>query len=415
MDSASRHILLCVTGSIAAYKAPEIVRLLQKSGHSVEVLLTDSASEFVGPVTFQALTGKPVLTAGSSGFPHIDAIRRADLLLVAPATAGCMSRMAAGLADDLLGQCYLAAECPVLIAPAMNQAMWKHPAVIRASRQLLDDGVQIVEPDSGELACGEFGAGRLASVESIVSRVGELFEPKQDLTGLKFVVTAGGTSEPIDAVRVITNRSSGKMGVAIANAAARRGASVALIATSSVSGEILANFKMLGPRSGQNLQIDVVESVDEMLATTRSAVAQSDALIMAAAVSDFRPGEPAGEPNATKLKRGDEVLNLTLYPTPDIIGTISEERGSAANPYLVAFAAEVGPDGIARAREKLTRKNVDMIVYNDVSGSDTGFSSDLNDITIISRGGDQVATGVVPKSQAAEALLDQVALAISSR
>jgi phosphopantothenoylcysteine decarboxylase/phosphopantothenate--cysteine ligase len=423
----SVRVLLGVTGGIAAYKAAELVRLVQQAGHRVTVIQTRSATNFVGEATFAALTGEPVITGdglgspeddafdepttndsavsamtpGSGTFPHLDAGRDSDVLVIAPATAATIARMAAGIADDVLVATYLAFDGPVLVAPAMNVRMWNHPTTKRALDQLRADGVTVIEPEAGLLACGDVGEGRLAEVTRIASAIELALVPGSDLSGKTIVVTAGGTREPIDAVRSITNRSSGKMGVAIARAARRRGATVRLIVTRTVDPALYFD---IDPAA-------IVDCAKDLAEATREAIIDTDALIMAAAVSDFtvRDGDNAN----AKLERGEQ-RTLTLDPVDDILGGIAAARGTKSRPVLVGFSAETGADGVERARDKRAKKGIDAIVFNDVSRTDVGFESDSNEIVILRDGTPDQRVGPAPKSLLAGDVLNTVVELLSS-
>jgi phosphopantothenoylcysteine decarboxylase / phosphopantothenate---cysteine ligase len=391
------RVLLGVTGGIAAYKSVELLRLLQQAGSTVRVMQTRASLDFVGAATFAALTGEPTITdeqAVGGQFPHLDAGREAHVLVIAPATAATLARLASGLADDVLAATYLAFDGPVIVAPAMNVRMWDHPSTQRNLEQLRADGVLVVAPDSGLLACGDVGAGRLAPVEEIAAAVQAALDPParpRDLAGRTLLVTAGGTREPIDSVRAITNRSSGRMGLALARAAAERGAEVRLIVTATVDPALYAG---LTPTA-------VVERAADLRAALEQHVPGSDAVLMAAAVSDFTP-----QPVDGKLERG-AAMELRLEPVPDLIAEVASRRAGGPTPLLVAFAAEHGPAGLERARRKREAKGVDIIVHNDVQRADAGFEVDTNDVTIIGPTGER-SSGLVPKLTAAHAILDEV-------
>lgn len=422
------HVLLGVTGGVAAYKAVELCRLLQRMGMDVTVAQTRASLDFVGTATFAALTGRPVLTdadpaspsvgpcdggeadgiaeadRGTAGgwndahadggvFPHLDAARDADVVVIAPATAHTIAQLAAGLAGSVLTASCLAARGPLVVAPAMNTRMLEHPATRRNLATLAADGAVIVEPESGLLACGDEGAGRLAAIERIAAAVERSLAPR-DLAGRVVLVTAGGTSEPIDDVRSITNRSTGRMGIAVARAAAARGADVRLVVTGSVDASLLTGVA----------PVATVGSALDLEAAVREHAEGADVVVMAAAVSDFTVDRTPG-----KLARGD-ATTLTLVPTRDIVGSLGAARagsGDPAHPVLVAFAAESGADGIDRARAKLVAKQVDMVVFNDVSRSDIGFGAAENEVTLITAGG-ETHVGRRPKDAVAHAILDRL-------
>ena len=388
------RIVLGISGGIAAYKAVEVCRRLVDAGHHVVPVLTDAAARFVGPTTFSALASEPV-PAGlwEGGIPHTRLGRTADLVVVAPATADLLARYAAGMADDLLTATLLATRSPVVVCPAMHTEMWEHAAVAENLAVLRRRGVFVVEPESGRLAGGDVGPGRMAAPETIVARVEALAHAdarehgpgRGDLAGRRVVVSAGGTREAIDPVRVITNRSSGKQGHAIADAAARRGAAVTLVTSSS---------QPVPP----GVRAVAVESAADMDAAMQAAATTADVVVMAAAVADFRPKAPA----ARKLHGVPELL---LEPTPDILAGLAARR--PPGQVLVGFAAETD-DPLAHARDKLEKKGVDLLVVNDVSADGAGFDHDTNEVTILERDG---ATTVVPlrsKREVADALLDRV-------
>ncbi len=396
MSQTSRKIVLGVTGSIAACKSVELARLLAGAGHDLRVIQTDAARRFVGEAALGAVSGHPVAgrlfdNTSEPVFAHIE-LARADLLLVAPATANTIAKMAAGMADNLLLATYLAAECPVVVCPAMNHHMWHHPAVKQNVKLLMQRGVTIIPPDAGELACGETGDGRLPEPEAIFCRIQQLLgeEIVGDLAGLRVLVTAGGTREPIDAVRFISNKSSGKMGFAIAEAACMRGAAVTLIA---------ANCSL--PRRAGIRYVDV-STAAELRAALEADVDACDVLIMAAAVSDYMV---SGKQTMGKLERKSKI-NLQLVETGDIVSSLERNNTSGLK---VGFAAEYGGDKLERARRKLRRKQLDMIVFNDISRSDIGFESDDNEITILTGDGKDVHVGKTSKAECAHRILDLVA------
>lgn len=391
-------IALGVTGGIGAYKAVEVCRGLQKRGHDVVAVMTRSATRFVGAVTFEAITRRPVITsqwrAGmNADIEHIAIADGIALLLVAPCTANVIGKFANGLADDFLSSLYLATKAPVLLAPAMNSNMLAHDAVQRNLQTLTSRGVRFVDPGDGYLACGWIGKGRLAEPPEIVEAADlALQAPGAPLAGRRLVITAGPTYEDIDAVRYIGNRSSGRMGCALAAEARRRGAHVTLIA---------------GPMRIDPPVTDVsvkVRSAAEMHTAVMHHAPSADVVIMAAAVADYAPSVRA----AGKLTKSDAPLTLTLTRTPDILdelGRMREVAGAAA-PILVGFAAETG-DEVSKAREKRTRKRIDLIVANDVSRSDRGFDVATNAVTIIAEEDEQVVP-LQSKDRVAAAILDRV-------
>ena len=392
-------IVLGVTGGIGSYKSVEVVRGLQRAGHEVAVVMTESATKFVGPLTFEAITQRNVITdqyaAGANAdIKHIALASQADLLLVAPATANMVGKFAHGIADDFLSALYLATTAPVLMAPAMNTNMLSHPAVQENLRVLSDRGVRWVEPGEGYLACGWIGKGRLAEPETIVEVAEQVLRPDGDLIGRCILVTAGPTEENIDPVRFLGNRSSGRMGFAIANEAMARGARVILIAGPTA----------VEPPAGVELRR--VRSSEEMFQSVSEHVDQADVVVMVAAVADYTPSQ--GEA-AQKISKEKSEFTLQLQRTPDIIGAISKRRGSRSRPALVGFAAET-TDVVEKARTKLKIKNLDLIVANDVSLPNAGFGVETNAATIVARDSDVpdqvVALG--PKRSLARIILTRV-------
>jgi phosphopantothenoylcysteine decarboxylase / phosphopantothenate---cysteine ligase len=398
-------IALGVTGGIGAYKAIEVARGLQKRGHDVAAVMTRSARKFVGPLTFEAITRRPVITdqfapGMNADIEHIALATDIALLLVAPATANVIGKFANGIADDFLTSLYLATRAPVLMAPAMNANMLEHDAVRRNVATLSARGVRFVDPGQGYLACGWIGKGRLAEPDEIVEAAGMVLQPRGSLLGRLVVVTAGPTYEDIDAVRYVGNRSSGKMGYAVAAEAARRGARVVLISGPSP----------LPPPAGVEL-VPVRSAAEMQTAVTRHA-SDSDIVVMAAAVADYTPAQGAA---AGKLEKSDAPLDLHLVRTPDILAELGRTRGAAARPLLIGFAAESG-DPVPRGRDKLRRKNVDVIVANDISRDDAGFEADANAVTLISRDGEE-SIALAPKTEIAARILDraEARLAAASR
>src|SRR4030081_239233 len=392
------RITMGVTGGVAAYKAAELVRLLQQDGFTVEVVMTRAAREFITPLTFAALSGRKVITDlfgnteneanVESAIEHIAVAQRTDLLLVAPATADIIAKFARGIADDFLTTLYLASTAPVVVAPAMNVNMWNHAATQENVEMLRARGVKIVDPAEGYLACGMIGAGRLAGQEAIVVAVREVLKAERDLTGENILVTAGPTRENVDPVRYLTNRSSGKMGYAVAEAAARRGAHVILV-SGPTSLEAPAGVE----------RIDV-QTAEEMHRAVLDKVANCSIAIFAAAVSDYRPAEPNGQ----KIKRNTESFTLSLEPTPDILASVARNRGDR---FLVGFAAET--DHVAEnARKKLAAKNADLIVANDVTAEGAGFDHDTNIVTLLARDGRDLPLPRMSKSEVAQRILDEV-------
>jgi len=392
------RITLGVTGGVAAYKAAELARRLQQDGHSIQVVMTRAAREFITPLTFAALTGEKVITdlfAESGGeanlesaIEHIAMAQRTDLLLVAPATADILAKFARGIADDFLTTLYLAVTAPVVVAPAMNVNMWNHAATAENIAALRARGVFVVNPDEGYLACGMTGAGRLAGQEAILAAVNEALKLERDLEGQNVLVTAGPTCEDLDPVRYITNRSSGKMGYAVAEAAARRGARVVLI-SGPTSLETPAGVERLD-----------VRSAEEMRRAVQQRFAQCTIAVFAAAVADYRPAEPL----PGKLKRTNEPLSIRLEPNPDILAEAARDKGER---LVVGFAAET--DHVAEnARKKLASKNADLIVANDVGAEGAGFDVDTNVVTLFARDGRDLPLPKMPKREVAERILDEV-------
>jgi phosphopantothenoylcysteine decarboxylase / phosphopantothenate---cysteine ligase len=399
------RVALGVSGGIAAYKAAELVRLLQDRGLEVQVVMTDGAREFVSPLTFAALSGRRVITgmfapaAGEanleSAIEHIAVAQSIDALLIAPATAGVLAKMAHGLADDFLTTLVLATRAPVVVAPAMNVNMWENPATRENIEALRRRGVHIVEPDAGYLACGMIGAGRLASLESILEAVCGVLSLVDDLKGETVLVTAGPTQEPIDPVRYLTNRSSGKMGYAIAEAARRRGARVILVS---------------GPAHLEAPPVTVhrVRTAEEMAAAVLENLAEATIVIMSAAVADFRPAQVESD----KIKRRAGARTLELQPTDDILAGICRRR--FAGQFVVGFAAET--EGLLKnARGKLVSKGVDLMVANDVTTEGAGFDVDTNIVTFVFPDGRTVPLECMSKFDLAGRLLDEIVAARKSR
>ena len=391
-----RRILLAISGGIAAYKAPELVRALKREGHDVRCAMTPEAARFVSPLALQAVSGETVrrdlFDAGEEGeIDHIGLADWADLVVVAPATANLLAKMAHGLADDLVTAVLLATRAPVLVAPAMNVNMWSHPATEANVALLASRGVAMVGPDSGELACGWEGVGRMSDPAVIVEAVaGQLVS--ETLAGRRVVVTAGGTAEPIDAVRSITNRSSGKMGFAIAAEAVRRGADVTLIAGVTSLATPLGVRRIDAPSAG--------EMRDAVLAE----FAQSDIVIKAAAVADFRPVNASSRKIKKEALAEGENMTLELVQNPDILKEISAKKGDRT---IVGFAAE-SHDVVAAAKRKLARKGCDLIVANDISRSDAGFEVDENAVLFVWPSGEVEELPLLPKAGVAAQLFDRI-------
>ena len=390
---AKKTIILGVTGGIAAYKAAEICSTLVKSGATVHVVMTESAAHFVGPATFRALTGTQVITSmwdepSEYEIAHVSLPEKADLFLVAPATANIIGKVASGIADDMLSTMLMATTAPVIFAPAMNCKMWENPIVQANVERLKSLGYLFVDPGTGRLACGTEGVGRLAPVDDIIRAATDCLTPKRDLEGVSILVTAGPTQEPIDPVRFIANRSSGKMGYAIAQAAARRGAKVYLVS---------------GPTdlpAPPWVEIIRVRTAAEMLEAVLGKLPEVKVVIGAAAVADYTPKNPG----VGKMKKKEAELNLELVPTKDIIAEVGRIKGDR---ILVGFAAETD-DLIENAVKKLESKNLDLIVANDVSKPGIGFGSDENEVTIIGKNDEQETIPRQPKNAVADKILDRI-------
>jgi phosphopantothenoylcysteine decarboxylase / phosphopantothenate---cysteine ligase len=377
------RILLGVTGGIAAYKACDLTRLLVRAGHEVIPLVTRGADRFVRRETFAALARRP---ADEDLYPHLT---RAKLLVIAPLTANTMAKLAYGLADDVLTEAALAHRGPVLVAPAMNPRMWAHPATQANAATLRERGVELIGPDEGETAEGELGVGRMSEPEEIFARVQELLRaPNGTLSGKRVLVSAGGTREPLDAVRFVGNRSSGRMGVALADEARRRGAEVTLIAS---------NLAVPAPDGVEIVEAPTAADVERAV----TARGEADIVLMAAAVSDYRPVET----DEAKRPKDQESWEIELEPTVDVLRGLGERR--ANGQVLVGFAAETGKGGLERAREKLSGKRVDLIVYNDVSREDVGFDTNENEVVLLSSNGER-RVEKAPKEAIAAAILDEV-------
>ena len=391
MMLTGKKIVVGVTGGIAAYKACDVVSRLKKRGAQVRVVLTEHACQFVQPLTFETLSGNPAYTDSFDRkyeIGHVALAKWADLLLIAPATANCMAKMACGIADDLLSTTCLAVRCPVLVAPAMNSAMWRNPAT-QANLELLRSwGVRFVGPEAGHLACGDDDVGRMSEPEQIVEAVEAILNPLRDLEGLHVLVTAGPTVERIDPVRYITNRSTGKMGYALAEAARDRGANVTLISGPT---------NLTAP---QGVELVRIESSAQLCAAVLEHGEKADVVVQAAAPADFRPKKVSDR----KIKKTGEDMSLELEATTDIAAELG--RRKQPGQILVAFAAETN-DVMDNARGKLAKKNADLIVANDVSRSDAGFGVDTNVITLITAE-DVRALEKMSKRAAADAILSRV-------
>jgi phosphopantothenoylcysteine decarboxylase/phosphopantothenate--cysteine ligase len=403
------RILLGVTGGIAAYKALELARLATRAGHSVRVLMTPSATRFVGAASFEGIIGAPVLIDEferdplRGAFPgdevpdhdpigHLAVVGNADAYLIAPASANTVAKLAAGIADSMLTTSFLACTAPRAVAPAMNDRMYSDAATQANLATLRERGIRVIDPEEGELASrGEYGVGRLPSPERLLSEVEALVgAPSGPWDGMRVLVSAGGTREPIDSVRFIGNRSSGRMGFALAEQAARRGAEVTVVA---------ANVSLAEPAGVARIE---VETTAELAEAVKTEFKRSHVLLMAAAVADFR----AAEVEAGKMQReGAEAVRLDLERTEDVLAGVARLRTDEQT--VVGFAAEHGAEAISRAREKLERKGLDAIVFNDVSRSDIGFDSEQNEVVIVDREGEN-RVELAPKRAVADAILDRV-------
>ncbi|OGN96171.1 MAG: phosphopantothenoylcysteine decarboxylase [Chloroflexi bacterium RBG_13_51_36] len=386
----NKTIVLGITGGIAAYKAAEIASQLTQTGANVNVIMTEEALQFISPVTFRALAGRPVVTemfdlASEFSIEHVSLAKAADIVVIAPATANIIAKLAAGIADDILCCTVLATEAPVLIAPAMETNMYTNPITRDNLAKLKARGFVIVDPATGWLASGREGLGRLADINDIIGSIRQVLGRGGDLAGRHIVVTAGGSHEPIDPVRYISNRSSGKMGYALAEAARDRGAKVTLITAPTSLPEPVG--------------IDVVKvgTAQEMRRAVENVASRADALVMAAAVADYRPIKAAKD----KIKKGKAGLTLRMECTPDILGTV---KGKFVK---VGFAAESN-NLVENAREKLRQKGLALIVANDITANDSGFGSDTNRVTIIDRKGKVDSLPLLPKREVADRVLDRV-------
>jgi len=386
-------VILVVTGSVAAFKAAQLARRLMERGLLVKVAMTTAAERFITPLTFEALTGQPVLRAGfpqpgEAPMEHINFSRGARLVVIAPATANTMGKLAHGVADDSVLSMLLASGLPVMVAPAMNTQMYKHPAVQSNINTLAGRGVTFIGPSSGSLACGEEGEGKMEDAEVIAAAVMEKLGGEKDLAGVRLLVTTGGCQEPIDPVRYIGNRSSGKMGVAVAQVAAGRGAEVVLVAAHMETG------------LPEGMRVVRAHTAMEMQEAVRKEFAQCDILVMAAAVADYQVENPA----TGKVKKKNS-MRLDLVETPDILAGVAMEKGGRV---VVGFAAET-EDHLASGRKKLMSKNLDLIVINDVSRGDIGFGSDYNEVTLLTRDGKKIEIARASKDMVAGEVLDQAA------
>jgi phosphopantothenoylcysteine decarboxylase/phosphopantothenate--cysteine ligase len=397
-----RHLLLGVCGSIAAYKAADLASKLTQAGAQVDVLLTEAAARFVTPLTFQSMTGRRAWTDADLWGPeahvlHVGLGQAADLLVIAPATATTMARLAYGLADNLLALTALAVRCPVLLAPAMDAGMFEHPATQANLQALLQRGVEIAGPGEGRMASGLVGRGRMLEPTELVGHIRKALGASGPLSGRTVVVTAGGTQEPLDPVRVLANRSSGKQGFALAQAAIDRGAAVVLISGPNV---------LPTPVGAQRID---VQTAAEMRSATLEAAGKADALVMAAAVADFRPASAS----AHKIKRGRDSLALSLEPTDDILRAVADARPKGGRPFVViGFAAE-SQDLVPNAAAKLKAKSLSLIVANDVTAPGAGFGVDTNRVTLVGADGAAQSLPQMTKVEVAEIVLDRVVQLLS--
>lgn len=387
-----KRIVLCVTGSIAAYKAVSLLRSLIEDGAEVSVVMTPSATQFVAPLTFEVLSGRPVLQRlfdDTHPMPHLKVTEDADLILVAPATANCLAKCALGLADDLLGTLFVAARCPIVMAPAMDVEMWDHPAVAAHTQTLRERGIAVLEPEEGPLASGLLGKGRLPAEHVILDAVCSRLTAQRDWAGQRVLVSAGPTREPIDAVRFITNASSGKMGYAMAEAAAQRGAEVLLVS---------------GPTAlpcPPNVTRVSVTTAEEMYQELEARFSWATVLVMTAAVGDFRPRNPSSE----KVKKHEwDGEPLELERTPDILQALSRKR---THQVLVGFAAE-SEDLLANGRKKLHQKDLDLLVVNGITGPQSAFGNETNEVILLPRHGTPIEVERLPKRLLADRILDTV-------
>ncbi len=393
---SGKKVVLGITGGIAAYKSVEVVRRLVESGAHVAPIMTSGAKRFIGEVTLSALASEPVKSSlwdEDDPIPHTTLGQEADVILVAPATARLIGTYAAGISNDLLTATLLASRAPVILCPAMHTEMWDHPAVQENIRMLQNRGVTIVAPEDGKLAGGDVGKGRLASPNAIVSAVEQTLT-LDDLAEFKILVTAGGTREPIDPVRFITNRSTGKQGYALAEAAVARGATVTLVTTVDREAPI-------------GVEIKHAETANDLRSAVMSCADNYDVIIMAAAVADFQPSLPADR----KLKKSEQITNLEIEPTHDFL--IDLGKGKSSHQIIVGFAAET-EELEKNAKEKLQRKNLDLIVANDVSAPDTGFAHDTNEVLLITGEG-KTNVSLASKRVVADKILDAVLMLRESK
>jgi len=387
---SNKTVVLGITGSIAAYKAAEIASQLTQAGAKVNVIMTKEAIQFISPITFRAITGRPLVTkmfdlASEFSIGHVSLAKAADIVVIAPATANIIAKLAAGIADDMLCCTVLATKAPVVIAPAMETNMYNNPVTQDNLSKLKARNFVIIGPATGWLASGKEGPGRLGDINDIIGGICQVLERGGDLAGKHIVVTAGGTQEPIDPVRYISNRSSGKMGYALAEAASDRGAKVTLVTAPTSLPE------------PAGVDVIKVNTAQEMRQAVEKVTPQADALVMAAAVADYRPTKAAKD----KIKKGEAGLTLKLECTPDILGSVK------GNFIKVGFAAESN-NLVKNAKQKLQQKGLDFIVANDIKASDSGFGADTNRVTIIDREGKVDSLPLMPKREVADKVLDRV-------
>jgi phosphopantothenoylcysteine decarboxylase/phosphopantothenate--cysteine ligase len=394
----NKHVILGVTGGIAAYKTAMICSRLVQGGALVDVVMTEAAQEFITPLTFQALTHRPVHTdmfdiAARQNIPHVTLADVADLLLIAPATANTIAKLANGLADNLLTAIALATPAPLLLAPAMETDMWQHPATQANVEKLRTWGVNVVDPAVGRLASGAMGPGRMVEPDEVVSMARVVLGRSGDLAGQRVVVTAGGTREAIDPVRFVSNHSSGKMGYALAEVARDRGAAVTLITT-------VSRPNLFG------VEIIQVDSAEQMLEAVLAATREADLLVMAAAVADFRPKSVVEQ--KIKKEAHPEELTLEMVRPPDILAEVAKQKSAGYGPRIaIGFAAET-ENLLANAQSKLKRKKLDLIVANDVSAVDAGFAVDTNRVTLLAADGTIEELPLMSKTEVAEAIFDAI-------
>ncbi len=390
-----KKIIVGVTGGIAAYKASELVRILVKAGAVTHVAMTANAAEFVSPLTFEALSGNRVILEmfdpGTQPMAHITWGQESDLIIIAPATANFIAKISHGIADDFLSTMLLASTAKILVCPSMNSEMYMNPVTQENIKRIVERGYTVLEPGEGALACGSEGLGRLPEPEEIAEQARIILAPK-DLSGLRVLVTAGPTIEPIDPVRYVSNRSSGKMGFSIARQALMRGASVTLVSGPTA----------LPPPTG--VKFHGVKTAVEMRETVLGCVGDADVVVKAAAVSDYRPRQSS----AQKIKKGADVMSLDLVKNPDILAELGEKR-EGERYILVGFAAE-SEEVLANATKKLRDKNLDMVVVNDVTSEDAGFESDTNLVKIIHRDGSREDLPIMSKDEVANQILDRIKL-----